>query len=99
MIALTLFHSICIASFLMRSVTFLPVRNFSTQTAEQNCDRIVASAAPRTPIWNTKIKIGSRTIFKAAPIRIVSIPIFPKPWQLINGFSPSEIITNGVPIR
>ena len=32
------------------------------------CPRIVASAAPRIPMSNVKMKIGSRIVFTMAPI-------------------------------
>ena len=78
---------------------FFPVRNLRTQSAEQIWEIIVAIAAPLTPIWNTKIKTGSRIKFITAPMRTVSIPMLPNPWQLIKGFRPREIITAGVPAR
>ena len=67
--------------------------------APASCERIVASAAPLTPIWNTKIKIGSRTIFRAAPMSTEPIAVFDCPCAVINGFSPSTICTQIVPIR
>ena len=54
---------------------------------------MVANAAPRTPMWNTNMKSGSKTIFTMAPRPTVSMPIFPKPWAFINGFIPRPIIT------
>ena len=87
------------ALFLRFKTAFFPQRNLNTHTAEQNCEMIVATAAPRTPICNPKINNGSRTIFNTAPIRIVNIPVFPNPWLLIKGFIPSVIITNSVPKR
>ena len=36
----------------------------SSITTDTNCEMMVAKAAPRTPISNTKMKIGSRITFK-----------------------------------
>ena len=40
----------------------------------------VARAAPRTPMWNPKIKTGSRIMLEIAPINTESIPVFANPW-------------------
>ena len=40
----------------------------------------VARAAPRTPMWNPKIKTGSRIMLEIAPISTESIPVFANPW-------------------
>ena len=60
---------------------------------------IVATAAPLTPILSPNISIGSRIIFIIAPIVTVIIPIFANPCVFTNGFIPSAICTNTVPIR
>ena len=80
-------------------MTFFPVRNFSTQAAEQAWERMVARAAPFTPRSSAKMKMGSSTIFTTAPRATVSMPITEKPWALMKGFIPSPIITNRVPSR
>ena len=76
---------------------FFPKRKASTQVQDNACDKIVARAAPRTPIPNTKMKIGSRIIFAAAPIITESMPVFAKPWAVINAFIPSVSCTKIVP--
>ena len=48
------------------------------------------TAAPETPIPNTKIKSGSRTRLAAAPMVTVSMPARGNPWALIKGFIPVE---------
>ena len=60
---------------------------------------MVARAAPRTPMWRTKIKSGSRIRFRTAPMETVSIPVIPNPWALIKLFMPRLIMTKSVPIR
>ncbi len=62
-----------------RRIAFLPPKNHSTHTADTNWERIVAAAAPCTPISSTKIKTGSSIRFKKAPITTVSIPVFANP--------------------
>ena len=76
-----------------------PVRNFSTHRAEQPWASTVARAAPRTPISRAKMKMGSSTMFTAAPRATVIIPMRLKPWALMKGFIPSPIITKRVPSR
>ena len=73
---------------------FPPRRNKMTHMQDIPCEMTVASAAPRTP----KIKIGSSTIFAAAPISTVSIPYFAKPCAVIKAFRPSVSCTKSVPI-
>ena len=80
-------------------MVFLPVRNLSTQKADRNWEMIVASAAPLTPMPNTKINSGSRTIFATAPRSTVYMPMRPNPWEFIKLFMPSPIITNTLPSR
>ena len=79
-----------------RSVLF-PVRKRSTHTHESPCDRIVASAAPRTPIPSAKMNTGSSTMFAAAPMSTVVMPTFAKPCAVINAFMPSVSWTKSVP--
>ena len=59
----------------------------------------MARAAPRTPISRAKMKMGSSTMFTAAPRATVIIPMRLKPWALIKGFMPRPIITKRVPSR
>ena len=40
----------------MRKTLFSEVRNFNTQRQDIICDKIVAQAAPVTPIWKRKMK-------------------------------------------
>ena len=81
----------------IRRVVFLPVKKRSTQTAETACERMVAKAAPWTPIPNAKIKIGSKTMLQTAPITVVFMPVFANPWEVMNMFSPMTICTKMVP--
>ena len=73
------------------------MRNRSTHTAEQHWERTVARAAPPTPRFSAKMKMGSSTMFTTAPSATVHIPILPKPWALINGFMPRPTMTKRVP--
>ena len=57
--------------FLMRSELFSEVRKRSTQMEETAWERIVASAAPFTPIFRPNIKTGSRMMLQTAPISTV----------------------------
>ena len=63
----------------------------------ENCEITVASAAPCTPIFISKIKIGSKIRLQTAPIDTVIIPILAKPCALINAFIPRLNITKSVP--
>ncbi|CUP94961.1 Uncharacterised protein [Flavonifractor plautii] len=45
------------------------------------------------------MKMGSSTMFTAAPRATVIIPMLLKPWALMKGFIPSPIITKRVPSR
>ena len=53
------------------SSDFPPVRKNTTNTAETIWEITVAMAAPCTPIWKKKIKIGSRMILVTAPMKMV----------------------------
>ena len=64
-------------------LVLLPVRNFSTHTAETAWDRMVARAAPRTPMPKAKMKMGSSTVLRIAPISTVFMPTTVKPWAVI----------------
>ena len=60
--------------------------------------QIVASAAPETPILNTKMNSGSSAMFTSAP---VAMPIMLKkalPWKRICTLSTMEAIIHGAPI-
>ena len=59
----------------MRRELLSEERKRSTQTKDTAWERIVARAAPLTPIFRPKIKIGSRIILQTAPIATVSIPV------------------------
>ena len=54
---------------------------------------MVANAAPRTPISNTKMNSGSRAILMAAPITTVSMAKVENPWAVTKEFSPSASST------
>ena len=68
-----------------------------TQSAEASWEITVASAAPLTPMSSAKMKIGSSTMFRTAPISTVSMPLFANPCALMKPFMPREIITNTLP--
>ena len=93
------FPSRRICSFRSRRMARFPVRNRKTHIQDTHCEMIVASAAPRTPIFNAKIKTGSSTTFSSAPISVVHIPIRGKPWALIKPFMPVPNMANIVPAR
>ena len=59
-------------SFSIFIIVFLPVRNVKVHKAAINCEIMVASAAPLTPIPRMKINTGSRIRLHAAPIDTVS---------------------------
>ena len=80
-----------------RNSVRLPSRKRTTHTAETSCESTVASAAPCTPMSNTKISSGSSAMFTTAPITTVSMPRFAKPCALMNPFMPSETIMNTLP--
>ena len=81
-----------------RSVLF-PVRKRSTHTHESPCDRIVASAAPRTPIPSAKMNTGSSAMFSAAPSTTSRIACAAKPCAMIIWFSPAASSAKTVPVR
>ena len=86
-------------SLRMRRWVFLPSRNQTIHTALTACEMMVASAAPRTPMFSTKMKMGSSTILLTAPISTLSMAVVAKPWALMKALSPSENITKTVPSR
>ena len=81
------------------SLVRLPVRKASTQMADTAWAMMVASAAPWTPIFMPKIKMGSSTMFVTAPMITVSMEVVEKPWVVIKLFRAREIWTNTVPQR
>ena len=83
---------------LIFNVVFLPVKNFKIHSIDNAWEIIVASAAPDTPILNPKIKIGSSTMLKIAPIKTVIMLTFANPWALMKAFNPNVNCTNIVPI-
>ena len=86
-------------SFSIFIIVFLPVRNVKVHKAAINCEIIVASAAPLTPIPRMKINTGSRIRLHAAPIDTVSIPVLANPCALIKELRPRLDITKIVPQR
>ncbi len=60
-------------------MVFLPIRKETTQRQEIAWEMMVARAAPRTPMSNPKIRMGSRTILVTAPISTESIAVREKP--------------------
>ena len=60
-------------------MVFLPVRNSRIHTALTAWLRTVAMAAPATPIFRPKIRMGSRMILITAPMTVVSILMLAKP--------------------
>ena len=79
------------------SMVFLPRRKLSTHTALTAWLMTVAMAAPCTPIFRPKIRIGSRIILHTAPTTVVIMLNFAKPWVVIKGFIPITIITKMIP--
>ena len=57
-----------------RHLVLGPVRNFSTHTALTAWDKMVASAAPRTPMSKAKMNTGSSTVLSPAPMSTVFMP-------------------------
>ena len=66
-------------SFFNLRTVCLPLKKRMTQIALIACEMMVASAAPLTPILNPKIKIGSKIMFKIAPIKTVIILVLENP--------------------
>ena len=59
---------------------FLIHQGFHIPGSAYSLEITVAMAAPFTPIWNTKIKIGSSTILITAPMTIDIIAVVDLPW-------------------
>ena len=83
----------------MRMTLRLEHRKLKTHSALTAWDRMVARAAPRTPIPSTKMKMGSSTMFSTAPMSTLSMAVVALPWALMKAFSPSASCTNTVPSR
>ena len=84
-------------SFFSRRKVFSPRRKKITHAHEMPCERMVASAAPRTPIFSPNINRGSNAMLATAPISTVYMPILAKPWAVIKAFIPKVSSTNSVP--
>ena len=84
------------ARFKRRTVCF-PVRNRRTHAADTACEIIVATAAPRTPIFSTKMNSGSSTVLSTAPMTTVFIATEERPCAVMKPFRPSDVITKTVP--
>ena len=91
------FMSMRIFCALRRRLVFLPIRKLTTHTQETPCEITVASAAPRTPMFRPKMKIGSSTMLHTAPMSTVIMPVVAKPCAVMNAFMPSVSSTNSVP--
>ena len=76
---------------------FFPRRKASTQMQEMAWERMVAQAAPGTPMPRAKMKMGSRIMLETAPMRTESIPVRAKPWAVMKAFMPRVISTKMVP--
>ena len=85
-------------SFLIFRCVLLPNRKAKTHMHDIACERIVARAAPLTPIPNPKMKMGSRMILATAPIKTESIPVLANPCAVMNAFIPRVSWTKIVPI-
>ena len=83
----------------IRSTDLFPAKNAATHRALTAWEITVAMAAPSTPMSNTKIKTGSSTIFKAAPMQVVIMLVLAKPWLVMKLFRPRVVITKTVPVR
>lgn len=66
-----------------RHLVLGPVRNRRTHRAETAWERMVARAAPRTPISRPKMKMGSRIVLRIAPSSTVFMLTVVKPWAVI----------------
>ena len=66
-----------------RHLLLLPAKNRSTHTADTAWERMVAKAAPRTPMPRPKMKMGSSTVFSPAPSSTVFMLTVVKPWAVM----------------
>ena len=80
------------------SRVLFPQRKRSTHTQEMACEKMVARAAPRTPMPRAKMRMGSSTILVAAPMSTESIPTVVKPWAVMKAFIPKVSWTKMVPM-
>ena len=71
----------------------------TTHTALTAWDKMVARAAPFTPMRNTKMNSGSSRIFSTAPMSTEHMAGMAFPWALIKVFRPRESCTKIVPSR
>ena len=67
------------------------------QSMDTAWEMMVARAAPCTPMFSPKIKMGSRMMFSTAPISTVAMLTPEKPCALIKAFRPRVNCTNRVP--
>ena len=74
-------------------------KNATTHTALTVWLMMVATAAPLTPMPNTKMNSGSSKRFSTAPMATLSMAVVLRPWALIKVFSPSASCTLTVPHR
>ena len=79
------------------NVALREVRKCNTHQALQACERMVAKAAPFTPMPNTKMNSGSRPMFSSAPMTTEHMAMPGLPCVLMKVFSPTETSTNNVP--
>ena len=79
------------------SARFDSARNSTAHSAERNCEITVATAAPLTPIPNTKMNSGSSATFVTAPITTVSIAVAEKPCAVMKLLSPTDSSANTLP--
>ena len=91
-------HSFKLGRLILRMV-FFEQRKATTQTADTAWERMVARAAPCTPIPSPKMKMGSRMMLSTAPMRTVTIPVPANPWELMKAFIPRLVCTKRVPSR
>ena len=89
-------RSFILDTFSFRMVLF-PVRNLRIHTALTAWLSTVASAAPATPISSRKMNTGSSTILITAPMTVVSMENWAKPWVEMKLFIPMTISTNTLP--
>ena len=97
MISLQRLASSLISLNLSFSSTLLPQRNDTANMHDTVWLNTVAIAAPFTPSPNTKMNIGSSTMFMTAPISTVTMPIVANPWLFMNAFMLSVTSTGIVP--
>ena len=80
-----------------RSRVRSPQRKRMTHTALTPWLRTVATAAPDTPMFRPKMRMGSRMMLHTAPITVVNMLNLAKPWVVMKGFMPSTTSTNTLP--